>query len=131
MKTKRTQKDMSRICEECGSRCCRYVAVEIDRPTCKRDYDHIRWYLLHGTVHVFVDHANDWFLEMESDCEALGPGGHCLNYANRPRICRQYGDDHQTCEYLAEEEPFTVRFSTAAEYEAWLDKKRIQWRWKQ
>ena len=106
------------------------MAVEIDRPTRKRDYDHIRWYLLHGNIHVFVDHENDWFLEMESDCESLGPGGQCLNYENRPRICRQYGNDHQTCEYLAEEEPFKARFSNAADYEAWMDKKKIKWRWK-
>jgi len=130
MKTKRSKKPMSQICRECGARCCRYLATEIDRPTCKRDYDYIRWYLLHGNVHVFADHDGDWYLEMESRCEHLGPDGTCTNYDNRPRICRRYGADDQTCEFLSKDAPHKVRFSTATEFEAWLEKKKIKWRFK-
>ncbi len=121
---------MSRVCEECGARCCRYIATGIDTPTCKRDYDHIRWYLMHEKMHVFVDHENDWYLEVETPCEFLDEQGRCANYHDRPRICRKYGDDHASCEYLVEQSPYKRRFSSAAEFEAWLDKKKITWRFK-
>jgi len=130
MTKKPSKTEMSRVCVQCGARCCRYIATEIDTPTCKKDYDHIRWYLMHGNIHVFVDHEGDWCLEVESSCEHLAPDGSCTNYSNRPKICRQYGADHQTCEYLAEDAPYEFRFSTADEYEAWLDKKKVKWRWK-
>jgi len=130
MKKKPSKKKMTDICHECGARCCRYMATEIDEPSCKKDYDHIRWYLMHENIHVFFDHEGDWFLEVESRCEHLGPDGRCMNYKDRPRICRNYGDDRQTCEYLAEEEPFERRFSTAPEFEAWLEEQMIKWRFK-
>lgn len=130
MKKKQSKHEMSEICRTCGARCCRYMATGIDTPTCKKDYDHIRWYLMHANIHVFLDHEGDWYLEVESPCEHLGPDGRCMNYKDRPRICRHYGDDRQTCEYLSEEEPYEFRFSSARDYEAWLDKKKIQWRFK-
>ena len=115
-------------CAECGAKCCRYVALEIDRPTGRKDYDHIRWYLLHRRVHVFVDHADDWYIEFESDCEQLGPDLRCLNYDHRPRICRRYGDDDLDCEHLSEDKPYKKRFSTADAFEAWLEKKRKKYK---
>ncbi len=125
-----SKQELSEICRRCGARCCRYIATGIDAPTCKRDYDHIRWYLLHEHIHVFVDHEGDWYLEVEARCDCLGDDGRCLNYKNRPRICRKYGDDDLTCEFLSEEEPHVIRFSTAAEYETWLDHNNVQWRFK-
>jgi Fe-S-cluster containining protein len=130
VKNKPSEKKLSEICRTCGARCCRYIATEIDTPTCKRDYDHIRWYLLHETVHVFMDHDNDWYLEVESPCEYLGPDGRCMNYEHRPRICRKYGADDLNCEFLSEDEPHVIRFSTATEYEDWLDDNKVKWRWK-
>ena len=53
-------------CMECGAECCRYIATEIDEPTCKRDYDNVRWYLLHKDVYVFVDHDDCWYVEFET-----------------------------------------------------------------
>ena len=119
---------MAELCASCGARCCRYIAIEIDRPHCKRDYDHIRWYLLHGNVHVFVDHDKEWHLEVESKCERLGDDGSCLGYDDRPQICRKYGGGEGGCEFTSDIEPHKVRFSKVEEYEAWLDKKKIKWR---
>ena len=115
-------------CEACGSSCCRYVAIGIDTPTCKKDYDHIRWYLLHGNVSVFVDHESDWFIECQTDCSMLAEDGLCTYYSERPRICQRHGVEEKTCEYYAN--PYKLRFETHTEFEAWLDTKGRDWRFK-
>ncbi|MFC1452731.1 YkgJ family cysteine cluster protein [Verrucomicrobiota bacterium] len=118
-------------CVECGAKCCRYVALQIDDPTCKRDYDNIRWYLMHKGVFVFVDHEGDWYIEFETDCSRLGSDGLCRRYEERPRICREHGGGARLpCESAAEAEPHKVRFSEAVEFERYLDSRRIDWRWK-
>ena len=117
-------------CVTCGARCCRYVAIEIDKPTCKRDYDQIRWYLLHDRVTVFVDHDGDWHVEFEADCSAIGSNHRCKAYEQRPRLCRDYPGEDEDCEYVAEDSPYALRFLTASELETYLDGKGIDWRWK-
>jgi Fe-S-cluster containining protein len=115
-------------CHNCPAMCCRYVASEIDAPTSKREYDNIRWYLMHRDVFVFVDHEDDWYLEFETACENLGADNRCQRYEERPRICREHGDTDVDCEFHAGTEPHKIRFSTAAEFEAWLDSQGIKWR---
>ena len=118
------------ICVACGARCCRYMAVEIDRPACKQEYDHIRWHLLHKGVNVFVDNDNDWCLEFETTCLELGDDQRCGNYDNRPMICREHGDDEsdKSCEFVGGESPHKLHFSTAKEFEDFLDSRGIEWR---
>ncbi len=115
-------------CDRCGAGCCRYVAVEIDEPTSKRDYDHIRWYLLHNNVHVFADHEGYWYVEFETDCGSLDAEARCGSYERRPRICRHHGEKDATCEFM--DDPHMVRFSNAEEFENYLDEQGIQWRFK-
>lgn len=115
-------------CVECKAKCCRYVAVEIDKPTTKRDYDQVRWYLLHEHMKVFVDHDNDWFLEFETVCEELKENALCGVYETRPQICRDHGWPTGTCEHF--DDPYLHCWSTATEFEAWLDEEGIDWRWK-
>ncbi|NQU38815.1 MAG: hypothetical protein HQ523_02575 [Lentisphaerae bacterium] len=117
-------------CAACGSRCCRYVALEIDRPTCKRDYDHIRWYLMHGGVDVYLDHDRRWYAEVANRCERLADDGRCMGYDDRPQICRKYGSTEEGCEFTSDVEPHKVRFSKVEDYEAWLDEQKIDWRMK-
>ena len=114
-------------CLTCGSRCCRYVALELDEPTRKRDYDHIRWYLMHRDVNVFTGHDGAWHLEFETACEMLGSAGECTGYKRRPRICESHGKDHD-CEFVAESEPHELHFSTAGQFEQYLDENGIKWR---
>jgi len=123
------KKEATLTCDECGARCCRYVATQIDTPSCKRDYDHIRWFLLHENVHVFIDHERHWLVEFETACSELAQDHLCRNYANRPRICRHHGDERD-CEFLAGTEPHVIRFSTVGEFDAYMDKRGIDWRWK-
>jgi len=118
----------TRICEDCGSACCTYVAMEIDKPTCKRDYDYIRWYLLHEGVHVFVDHEDCWFVEFKTPCARLGVDGRCTDYEDRPKICREHGQDGQPCEYF--ESPHKIDFGSAREFEAFLNSRGVDWRWR-
>lgn len=115
-------------CQACGSSCCRYVALGIDTPTCKKDYDHIRWYLLHGKVAVFVDHEDTWYIEFQSDCTMLAEDGLCTYYTERPRICRRHGVEDQTCEFFAN--PYQLRFENHVEFETWLEENNIKWRFK-
>ena len=127
---KKTKKcDDSPGCRTCAA-CCRYVALQIDKPKRKWDYDHIRWYLLHKNVSVFIDHDKDWFVEFQTECDALQPNNLCGNYKSRPRICRDHGDNEQFCEMRGNTDPHKILFTTAAEYEKYLDKKKIKWRWK-
>jgi Fe-S-cluster containining protein len=84
------------LCSYCTARCCRYFALGIDTPTTVEDFDHIRWYLLHGRTAVFVDGGN-WFLLVYADCQALQPNNMCGAYDSRPRICQSYSTEN--CEY--------------------------------
>ncbi|RMF80705.1 MAG: YkgJ family cysteine cluster protein, partial [Planctomycetota bacterium] len=34
------------LCEHCTGFCCRYIALPIEEPETRQDYDDIRWYLL-------------------------------------------------------------------------------------
>lgn len=40
-------------CEGC-SKCCEYIAVEIDKPETEEDFENIKWFLLHKNVKVFI-----------------------------------------------------------------------------
>ncbi len=115
-------------CEKCGGRCCGYVAIEIDRPTTKKEYDHIRWYLVHKDVHVFVDHDKKWHIEFKSSCTHQSANKRCEIYSTRPQICRGHGNSEGDCEYY--DTPYSLNFTTAAEFEKWLKKKGIDWKFK-
>ena len=84
------------LCEHCAAACCRYLALPIDKPTSARDYDDIRWYLLHKGVSVFVEDG-DWYVQFQARCRALGSDNLCAAYETRPHICRQYMPD--SCDY--------------------------------
>ncbi len=123
------EKDTSH-CTQCNAQCCRHVALSIDRPTTKRDYDHVRWYLFHDKVTVFIDHEDNWFIQFAADCEHILPDNRCGIYATRPRICKDYPGRDELCEGETEEPAFTEKFTEAAEFEEWLTKKSIAWKWK-
>ena len=84
------------LCEHCTAACCHYVALPIDEPESRRDFDDIRWYLMHEGVTVFVEDG-DWYLQFRARCKNLQPDFRCGIYETRPSICREYkaGD----CDY--------------------------------
>jgi len=83
-------------CLQCGAKCCRYFALPIETPKTLKDFDDVRWYLLHEGTSVFVEDG-DWYLQLDNRCEALTPEGLCRAYEDRPRICRKYKD--KDCEF--------------------------------
>ena len=88
------------FCSRCDGLCCKYFALPLSEPTTWGDFDDIRWYLAHDDVSVFVD-GGTWYLLVDNRCRFLTPDNRCRIYAQRPRICRRYGD--RDCEYHDED----------------------------
>ncbi len=116
-------------CDDCDGRCCRYIATELDRPRSKRDYDHIRWFLLHRNVSVYIDRSGQWFVEFQTPCRELKPDHRCRSYARRPRICRAHNADGESCERY-DAKPYRMCFNNATQFEAYLTQRGIDWRFK-
>ena len=58
------------LCEYCTAKCCRYFALPIDTPTDRKEFDFIRWYLLHDRATVFVEEGS-WYLLVHTVCRHL------------------------------------------------------------
>ena len=105
------------LCDKCNGLCCRYMALPIETPEDREDYDDIRWYLCHEDVAVFVEDG-DWYLNVKNRCKYLAEDDHrCLIYDKRPKICRGY--KHDDCELTDGEYDYELHFTSAeqmAEY---------------
>ena len=84
------------LCEYCTAKCCRYFALPIDTPDTIRDFDFIRWFLLHESASIFVEDES-WYLLVHTVCKHLQEDHRCGIYDTRPEICREYTTDN--CEY--------------------------------
>jgi uncharacterized protein len=84
------------LCEHCTAACCRYLAIPLDKPRSARDYDDIRWYLMHEGISVFVEDG-DWYIQFQARCKNLGSDNLCMTYETRPQICREY--EPGECDY--------------------------------
>ncbi len=100
------------------TQCCQYVAIEIDTPESRRDFDNIRWYLYHPGIEVYIDHDDAWNVLFHSRCEHLLPDGKCAVYDNRPLLCREF--DERTCEPNTEEPAEKVILRTAGDLDQWM-----------
>lgn len=107
-------------CDRCAARCCRYFALEIDRPVTPADHDRIRWFLVHERTAVWVE-GGDWYLEVRNECRSLERDGKCGIYATRPHVCREYGmpESEDRCEYYEDELSFDLLFESAEAFDAW------------
>ncbi|MDD5327795.1 MAG: YkgJ family cysteine cluster protein [Phycisphaerae bacterium] len=85
------------LCSKCTGLCCRYYALEIDKPKTRGDYDDIRWFLCHRGTEIFVEDGG-WYVKVNNRCKYLSVKDHkCKIYEKRPRICRQYR--HKGCDF--------------------------------
>ncbi len=84
------------LCMYCPGKCCRYFALPIDTPETRREFDSVRWFLLHERATVFVDDGA-WYLLVHTKCKHLREDNRCGIYENRPAICREYTT--AKCEY--------------------------------
>ena len=124
----KTKENIVTSCEKCGAVCCKHVALEIDKPTTKQEYDNIRWYLLHRDMEVFIEDDGKWYLKFETECTRLEKGGKCGYYGNRPAICRAYPPDDKECEFEGDSTYYKHRFNTVEEFEKFMDGKKKNWR---
>ena len=117
-------------CDKCNGLCCRHIALELGKPSTKQDFDNIRWYLMHTDIQVGVDHDGDWLLDVPTVCKHLGKDHRCQIYEERPRICKDYPPIEQTCAHESDESSYKVLFSNHLEFEQYLTKKKIDWKFK-
>ena len=82
----------SNKCGTCIALCCRYFALEVDAPQHPKDFDDLRWYLLHDRTQIFTE-GRSWFVQIFNKCSWLGDDGRCKDYEHRPSICREYDND--------------------------------------
>ncbi len=101
-------KDIKNLCEECVGLCCRYFAFEIPKPKTRRDFDDMRWYLLHEDCIIFVEDG-EWYIQINRKCKMLQPDNRCGIYENRPAICREYTTEG--CDYHGEEYEYDHLFT--------------------
>ena len=67
------------LCQYCTAKCCHYFALPIDTPTRRKDFDYIRWYLLHQGATVFTE-GDTWYLLVYSTCRHLQADHRCGIY---------------------------------------------------
>lgn len=117
-------------CSQCDAYCCRHVAMQIDKPRCKGDYDKIRWYLLHENIWVSIDLDGNWILEFRTPCRNIDCQNRCADYIHRPKLCRDYPGKSELCEKQTDQLCYVHLFTNASEFEKYLDEQRIDWRFK-
>jgi Fe-S-cluster containining protein len=98
------------LCEKCSGLCCRYFALPLDNPTTPRDYDNIRWYLMHENVIVYIE-KRQWYIGILNRCKNLQDDNRCGIYLTRPKICREYTTDN--CDWHGGEYDFEKFFTSA------------------
>ncbi len=103
------------LCEHCTAECCQYIALPIDEPESRRDFDDVRWYLMHEGVTVFVEEGV-WYIQFRARCRNLQPDFRCGIYETRPRICREYkaGD----CDYAGGDYSYDHLFTEPQQIDA-------------
>ncbi len=113
-------KSTGSLCDQCAALCCRYFALPLDNPKTARDYDNIRWYLIHENVVAYIEEGQ-WYIGILNKCKHLQPDNRCGIYETRPRICREYTTDN--CDFHGGEYNFEVLFTSGEQLLAYARKK--------
>jgi Fe-S-cluster containining protein len=108
------------LCDKCAALCCRYIALPIDNPDTAKDYDYVRWYLVHENIVVFIE-KKQWYIGIMTRCKHLEPDNRCGIYETRPRVCRSYSTDN--CDYHGGEYDFDVLFTSAEQLRVYAEEK--------
>lgn len=112
------------LCQKCIALCCRYITVEIDKPTTKRQKDDVRWYLLHEGITIIIEKSR-WHVKFPTKCTALQDDNSCGIYENRPATCREYSTDN--CDYhsvFGDWEQDYIEIETVEEFDAYLESRK-------
>ena len=115
------------VCEHCTAVCCKYLALPLDTPTRPRDFDDLRWYLMHEHISVFIEDGA-WYIQFATRCRNLQADNRCGVYANRPQICREYKAGE--CDYESGSHDYEHLFTRPEHIEAyaaeWERKRRAR-----
>ena len=106
------------LCDQCAGLCCRYFVLEIDKPETRRQFDDVRWYLVHEGTFVFIE-KKKWYLGVYARCKHLQQDNRCGIYAKRPAICRGYSTDN--CDYHGGDYGWEKLFSSAEQLQQYAD----------
>ena len=97
MKKPTPERDQFTICtKDCRGRCCRYITIPVDTPTCHDDWDEIRWWLGHEGVTISRD-EDGGMLQVETRCKNLRGDNACAIYPHHMETCKEY--DAAACEF--------------------------------
>ena len=107
-------------CEHCTGHCCNYLALPLDEPTTMRDFDDLRWYVMHQGVTIFVEDG-DWYIQFATTCNNLGLDKRCTIYETRPKICREYQAGE--CDYAGGDYGYDQLFTHVDQIERFAKKK--------
>jgi len=108
------------LCEHCAAACCRYLAIPLDKPACARDYDDIRWYLMHQNISVFIEEG-DWYIQIQTRCKNLAADNRCGIYEARPSICREY--EPGQCDYSHSQYGYERIFTHPQQIDEYYERK--------
>ena len=114
--------DEENPCHGC-TKCCEYVALEIDEPENEKDFDEIRWFLAHKDVWVFIDNDDSWNLQFNTPCEKIGDGGWCEIYERRPFICGAHSSE--TCDKHGEGDSYKLLWKNIEGFEKWFSDGKV------
>ncbi len=109
-------------CEECDAACCKAVAIEIDEPTTKEDWEDIRWQVAHKNIIVYLDNEDDWLIEFHTPCDQLDEKNRCKIYDKRPTMCHKHDPDG--CIKNGEGKFYKILFRTIEDVDEYLAKKK-------
>jgi uncharacterized protein len=110
-------------CHGC-TKCCEYVALEIDKPEDKKDFDQIRWFLTHKNVWIFIDHDDSWNIQFNTLCEKLDENKWCGIYEKRPHICGAHSSEN--CDQYGSGDSFKTLWKNIEEFEGWMEENKSE-----
>ena len=105
-------------CGTCVALCCRYIAVEVDAPDVPKDFETLRWFLLHQHTQLFIE-GRTWYLMMFTRCRELTDQNMCGIHPQRPSICREYTPNWCDRDEAEARTKMTHIFRTPEELDAW------------
>jgi len=111
---------MSKTCQECGGKCCRYFCFQIDEPQSYEELDDVRWYLCHEGVSVHIDEGQ-WYIAIQNRCKMLTEHNRCRIYEDRPLVCRGYSPDN--CDHAQGDYHYDALFQTPQDLDQYAREK--------
>ena len=108
------------LCKKCSAMCCKYIALEIDTPESRDEYENIRWYLAHHGVSVFVE-KKKWYVSFAGECRHIDKNNMCSIYEKRPKICRKYTTEG--CDRTSNEYDYQYHFTDDKQMEEYMKVK--------